>query len=113
MRQAGILAAAGIYALERHVSRLKTDHDNAKKLARILYQIPSIQLIPQHVETNIVIFDVVDERRSPTDLVAALKEQGLLINAIGGKSFRAVTHMNVTDKQIDEAGSIMTRVLTP
>ena len=112
MRQAGILAAAGIYALERHVSRLKTDHDNAKKLARILYQIPSIQLIPQHVETNIVIFDVVDERRSPADLVAVFKEQGLLINAIGGKSFRAVTHMNVTDKQIDEAGVIMTRVLT-
>jgi len=111
MRQAGILAAAGIYALERHVSRLKTDHEHAKKLARQLYQIPSIRIIPQHVETNIVIFDVVDEPRTPAELVAAFKEQGLLINAIGGQSFRAVTHLNVTEKQIDEAGTIFARVL--
>ncbi len=111
MRQAGILAAAGIYALERHVSRLKTDHDHAKKLARQLYQIPSVRIIPQHVETNIVIFDVVDEPRTPAELVIAFKEQGLLINAIGGHSFRAVTHLNVTEKQIDEAGTIFSRVL--
>ncbi len=111
MRQAGILAAAGIYALEHHVTRLKDDHDHAKKLARMLQQIPSVQIAPQHVETNIVIFEVVDQRRSPAELVAALKEQGLLINAIGGQSFRAVTHLNVSAKQIDEAGAIFSRVL--
>lgn len=111
MRQAGILAAAGIFALERHVSRLKTDHEHAKKLARQLYQIPSIRIIPQHVETNIVIFDVVDEPRTPAELVTAFKEQGLLINAIGAYSFRAVTHLNVTEKQVDEAGAIVARVL--
>jgi len=112
MRQAGILAAAGIYALDRHVARLKTDHDNAKKLARLLQQIPSIQIAPQHVETNIVIFDIIDEQRSPTELVAALKEQGVLINATGGKSYRAVTHLNVTEKQIDEAAAVFTKVLS-
>jgi len=112
MRQAGILAAAGIYALERHVARLKDDHDHAKKLARLLQQIPSVQIAPQHVETNIVIFDVIDRQRSPAELVAALKEQGVLINAIGGQSFRAVTHLNVSMKQIDEAGAIFARVLT-
>ncbi len=112
MRQAGILAAAGIYALDRHVARLKTDHDHAKKLARLLQQIPSIQIAPQHVETNIVIFDIIDEQRSPAELVAALKEQGVLINAIGGNAYRAVTHLNITEKQIDEAIAIFTNVLS-
>ena len=112
MRQAGILAAAGIYALEHHVTRLKEDHDHAKKLARRLQQIPSVQLAPQHVETNIIIFDVVDHRRSPAELVAALKDQGVLINAIGGHRYRAVTHLNISSKQIDEAGEIFARILT-
>jgi threonine aldolase len=112
MRQAGILAAAGIYALEHHVTRLTDDHSHAKKLARLLQQIPSVQIAPQHVETNIVIFDVTDQRRTPAEIVAALKEQGVLINAIGGLSYRAVTHLNVSAKQIDEAAAVFTRVLT-
>jgi len=111
MRQAGILAAAGIYALERHVARLKTDHEHAKKLARQLQHISAIQIAPQHVETNIVIFDIVDEHRSPADIVAALKEHGVLINAVGGLSYRAVTHLHITDKQIDEAADVFANVL--
>lgn len=112
MRQAGIVAAAGIYALERHVMRLKTDHEHAKKLARLLQQIPAIQIVPQHVETNILIFDIHDERRTPTELVAALKDQGVLINALGGNTYRAVTHLNIAGKQIDEAAAIFTKVLS-
>lgn len=112
MRQAGILAAAGIYALEHHVARLTDDHSHAKRLARLLQQIPSVQIAPQHVETNIVIFEVTDQRRTPAEIVAALKEQGVLINAIGGLSYRAVTHLNVSSKQIDEAGAVFARVLT-
>ncbi|MFY4727466.1 threonine aldolase family protein [Nitrospira sp. BLG_2] len=112
MRQAGILAAAGIYALERHVARLKTDHDHAKKLARLLQQIPAIQIAPQHVETNIVMFDIVDERRSSAQLMAALKEHGVLVNAVGGQSYRAVTHLQITDKQIDEAAAVFANILT-
>lgn len=113
MRQAGVLAAAGIYALEHHVARLTEDHSHAKKLARLLQQIPSVQIAPQHVETNIVIFDVTDQRRTPAEIVAALKEQGVLINPIGELSYRAVTHLNVSAKQIDEAGAVFMRVLTP
>ncbi len=113
MRQAGVLAAAGIYALEHHLARLTDDHSHAKKLARLLQQIPSVQIAPQHVETNIVIFDVTDQRRTPTEIVAALKEQGVLINPIGGLSYRAVTHLNVSAKQIDEAGAVFMRVLAP
>jgi threonine aldolase len=111
MRQAGILAAAGIYALEHHVARLTDDHRHAKKLARLLQQIPSVQIAPHHVETNIVIFDVIDQQRTPTEIVAALKEQGVLINAIGGRSYRAVTHLNISSHQIEEAGAVFTRVL--
>ena len=112
MRQAGIVAAAGIYALERHVTRLKTDHEHAKRLARLLQQIPAIHIVPQHVETNIIIFDIIDERRTPTELVAALKEQGVLINALGGNTYRAVTHLNIAGKQIDEAAAIFAKVLS-
>lgn len=113
MRQAGILAAAGIYALEHHVTRLPEDHIHAKKLARILQQIPSVRIAPQHVETNIVMFEVIGQRRKPDEIVAALKQGGVLINAIGGLSYRAVTHLNISTKQIEEAGTVFTRVLTP
>jgi threonine aldolase len=111
MRQAGILAAAGIYALEHHVERLKDDHENAKRLARKLQQLPGVSLNPQHVDTNIVIFDVVDSRLSPSTFVAALKQQGVLVNAIGGNSFRAVTHLDVSTKHIDAAAEIFAKVL--
>ena len=111
MRQAGILAAAGLYALDHHVGRLKEDHDNAKRLARRLQQIPAVMISPQHVETNIVIFDVVNHRLTPAALVAALKQEGLLINAIGGRSFRAVTHLDVSGAAVDQAADILARVL--
>lgn len=112
MRQSGILAAAGVYALEHHVTRLKADHDHAKKLARALQQIPAVRIAPQHVETNIVIFDVSDPRLPPDDLVTQLKDHGVLIHAIGGRSFRAVTHLNISAKQIDEAAEVFARVLS-
>ena len=111
MRQAGILAAAGIYALEHNIGRLKEDHDNAKRLARKLQQISTISINLQHVDTNIVIFDVVNHRLSPAALVATLKQEGVLINAIGRTSFRAVTHLDVSAKQVDAAAEIFARVL--
>ena len=111
MRQAGILAAAGIYALEHHVARLKDDHDNAKRLARKLQQIPAITINPQHVDSNIVIFDVIGHRLPPPAIVSALKQEGVLINAIGGTSFRAVTHLDVSTKHIDVAADVFARVL--
>ena len=111
MRQSGILAAAGIYALEHHIGRLKEDHDHAKRLARRLQLIPTVRISSQDVDTNIVIFDVISHRLSPPAIVAALKERGVLINAIGGVSFRAVTHMDISSAMTDEACEIFTRVL--
>jgi threonine aldolase len=111
MRQSGILAAAGIYALEHHIGRLKVDHDHAKQLARRLQQIPTVKINPQDVDTNIVIFDVIGHRLTPPAIVAALKQEGVLINAIGGASFRAVTHLNISSAMTEEACEIFTRVL--
>lgn len=111
MRQAGILAAAGIYALEHNISRLKEDHEHAKQLARHLRKLPCVVVEPDQVETNIVIFDVIGHRLSPSDLVAALRKEGVLINAIGGTAFRAVTHLDVSAQDIDTAGEVFARVL--
>ena len=111
MRQAGILAAAGIYALEHHVGRLKDDHDNAKRLARKLQQIPAVTINPQHVESNIIIFDIIGHRLCPSELVAALRREHVLINAVGGPSFRAVTHLDVSTRQIDAAADAFARIL--
>jgi len=111
MRQAGILAAAGIYALEHHIGRLKVDHDHAKRLARQLQHISTVRINSQDVDTNIVIFQVIGHRLSPPALVAALKQEGVLINAIGGTSFRAVTHLDISSAMTEEACEIFTRVL--
>jgi threonine aldolase len=111
MRQAGILAAAGIYALEHHIGRLKDDHENAKRLARKLQQIPAVTINPQHVESNIIIFDIIGHRLCPSELVAALRSEHVLINAVGGTSFRAVTHLDVSTRQIDAAADAFARIL--
>ena len=111
MRQAGILAAAGIYALEHHIGRLKVDHEHAKQLARRLQHIPTVRINPQDVDTNIVIFGVIGHRLDPPAIVAALKKEGLLINAVGANSFRAVTHLDISSPMIEEASAIFSRVL--
>ena len=111
MRQAGIVAAGGIFALERNIDRLKEDHDNAQCLARILSQVSTVSLALEAVETNILIFDVVGSRLSATQILEALKREGVLINCMGGMTFRAVTHLDVTSKDIEKAGQVFRTVL--
>lgn len=110
MRQAGILAAAGIYALEHHISRLKDDHEHAHRLAHLLQKIPTVVVDPDHVETNIVVFEVMGNR-PVAHILADLKAEGVLINSVGGRSFRAVTHLDISAKDIEEAGEIFAAVL--
>jgi len=110
MRQAGILAAAGIYALEHNIPRLKEDHENARRLAVLLKQIPGVS-VEEPVETNIVVFAVTRPGRSAADIVSALKRDGILINAVGPSAFRAVTHLDVGAGDIEEAGRIMAQVV--
>jgi threonine aldolase len=111
MRQAGVLAAAGLYALEHNIARLKEDHDHARRLAQLLKQIPAVTLDLATVETNIVFFDV-KSSRTPAELVAALKAEGVLINAVGGSTYRAVTHLDVSAEDIERAGQVFARVLS-
>ncbi|MER3421988.1 MAG: hypothetical protein C4293_00885 [Nitrospiraceae bacterium] len=111
MRQAGILAAAGIYALEHHIARLKEDHEHARRLAYLLQKIPTVSVNPDHVETNIVVFDVAGDR-PVADILTDLKKEGVLINSVGGRGFRAVTHLDVGSEDIEEAGRVFTLVLS-
>ena len=111
MRQAGVLAAAGLHALEYNISRLKEDHDNAKQLALQLQQIPTVFVDPDLVETNIVMFEVVQSKQSTQELQQAFKNAGVLLNAIGDRVFRGVTHLDVNEKDIEKTGRILSSVL--
>jgi threonine aldolase len=111
MRQSGILAAAGIYALEHHITRLKEDHERARRLAGLLQKIPTVVVDPAQVETNIVLFEVRDRARPAAELLAKLKAAGVLLNCVGERTFRAVTHLDVTAEDIERAGQVCTTVL--
>lgn len=103
MRQAGVLAAAALHALDHHVDRLADDHANARALASRLAAIPGISIDPADVETNLVYFDLVPSRGSAQDLCETLADRGLLMLAEGPRCVRAVTHLDVTAEQIAEA----------
>jgi len=111
MRQAGVLAAAGIVALNEMVDRLAEDHANAHRLAEGLAGISGLELDSGRYKTNIVYFDVVKPGLSAAELVAALQKEGVRMLAAGPRTIRAVTHYEVTEKDIDYAleatGSVM------
>jgi threonine aldolase len=96
MRQAGVLAAAGLVALDRMVGRLAEDHENARLLAREIAALPSVTLDPESVETNIVIFDVDELGPDGAELSARLRARGVLANPVGPRQMRMVTHCDVS-----------------
>jgi threonine aldolase len=99
MRQAGVIAAAGLYALDHHVDRLADDHLNARRLAEGLAAIDAITIDPATVETNIVAFEVAD---APA-FCAALEADGVLMGALAAGRVRAVTHLDVDAAGIEQA----------
>jgi threonine aldolase len=109
MRQAGILAAAGIVALDTMVNRLAEDHDNAKRLAQGLARIKEITLYQDDVPTNIVMFTLSPEL-STSEFIEALLKSGVKIGARGGNLFRAVTHRMISPSDIDEAVTLIKTV---
>jgi threonine aldolase len=111
MRQAGIIAAACLYALDHHVERLAEDHANARRLAEGLAEIPGVRIDPATIETNIVWFDV-DGPISAADVTLALREHGVLIGSYGQTRMRAVTHLDVDRAGIDQALQALARVLS-
>jgi threonine aldolase len=103
MRQAGVLAAAGIVALEKMVARLEQDHANAQLLARSLAEIPGIEIDPDRVQTNIVIFDISRTGIGTAEFSARLKQRGVLANGINPQQMRMVTHKDVSRQDIETA----------
>jgi len=112
MRQAGILAAAGSYALANHVERLAEDHANAHWLAEDLLRGDDVELDLATVQTNIVVFSLVDRRGVP-DAAAFVDEcraRGVWLNVFGPRTVRAVTHLEISADQVREAATVMRAV---
>jgi threonine aldolase len=107
LRQAGIVAAAGLYALENNVERLAEDHENALVLAQGLAELPGATIDPAKVETNIVIFEVDD----PARVLAALLAEGVEMTQMGPGRIRAVTHLDVDRAGIERALEVLRTVL--
>jgi threonine aldolase len=111
MRQAGILAAAGIVALEEMVERLAEDHANARRLAAGLAEIPGLSLDPQKVQTNILYFELADSRITTWEFIAGLEKEGVRLLSLGPRRLRAVTHYGIEAADIDAALAAVGRVV--
>ncbi|MCK4296412.1 MAG: low-specificity L-threonine aldolase [Candidatus Marinimicrobia bacterium] len=111
MRQIGILAAACIYALDNNVERLAEDHKNASRLADGLRKLPGIYIDMAQVQTNMVMIHVRHLKFTPESLSRAILEKGLAALAIDSERIRAVTHLDISDEQIEEAIFIFQQVL--
>ncbi|NWF92981.1 MAG: low-specificity L-threonine aldolase [Syntrophaceae bacterium] len=112
MRQAGIIAAAGIYALDHHMERLQEDHRNARRLALALKELKGISINPEHVETNIVIFDISKTGMTAHEIAARMRKSGVLIHPISQTQIRLVTHLDVSSQDIEVAIGVFEKVLS-
>lgn len=112
MRQSGILAAAGLFALDHHMDRLGEDHGNARRLAEALARLPGVTVDLDATRTNIVVFDVAGTGRAPAAIVREAEEAGVKVVPFGATTLRAVTHLDVSRAQVDTAAAILAGVLT-
>ncbi|MGF1630727.1 MAG: threonine aldolase family protein [Kiloniellaceae bacterium] len=110
MRQAGIIAAAGVYALEHNVERLAEDHANARLLAESLRNLPGVSVDPETVETNIVFFDIAGSGMTADPFCDALKAKGVDLGGAGTR-IRAVTHLDISRADIEAAVEAIRSVL--
>ena len=110
MRQVGIIAAAGIYAIENNFNRIIEDHRNAKALAEDLAKIPKISVDLESVQTNIVVIDIKESGMEVGDALDKLKEKGLLAVPFGKNKIRCVTHLDVNRDDVYKALEVFKRV---
>jgi threonine aldolase len=108
MRQAGILAAAGLFALEHHRERLVEDHANAKAMAEALAGAPGIQVDLTRVHTNIVMLDF--ERGTAQAVVELAREEGVLLGTAGAHRVRAVTHLDIDRDGVQRAAKVISEI---
>ena len=111
MRQAGILAAAGIVALNQMVERLAEDHASAKKLAEGLAEIPGLSIDPHQIRTNIVFFELKTDPMTAEQFTQHIDAEGVRMLPVGTRKVRAVTHYQVTVDDIDQALSVISKVM--
>lgn len=107
MRQAGILAAAAQYVVKNHLPLLLLDHERAGRFAKELSRIPTIDVNPEDVETNIVMFAPSNKKADLADIMKKFSERGLLLGFGSSHSFRAVFHLDISDEDTDSALSII------
>jgi threonine aldolase len=107
MRQAGIIAAGALYALEHHIDRLAEDHAHARILADAIRTTPGLRLDPESIDTNIVIFEVDPELGTAAAFAARLRDEGVWMNATAPQRIRAVTHLDVTREQVQQAAKVL------
>jgi threonine aldolase len=111
MRQSGILAAAGLYALDHNAARLVEDHANARLIAERLAGLPGVSLDLATVQTNIVIFRLEEGLPDGTAIVARAKEEGVLVSALGLRTVRAVTHLDVSREDCERAADRLAAII--
>ncbi|MCI0707733.1 MAG: low-specificity L-threonine aldolase [Ignavibacteriae bacterium] len=107
MRQAGVIAAGALYALEHHIDRLKEDHEKAKVFAETLSSVNGLEIDQEAVQTNIIIINVGKTGRSPAQILEALRKKKVLLVEMSYTAIRAVMHMDVTFSQVKEAAGII------
>lgn len=111
MRQSGILAAAGLYALDHHVDRLDEDHANARLIAERLAGLPGIALDLATVETNIIVFRLASGMPDAAAIAARAREAGVLISALGPRTLRAVSHRDISRAACEHAADLLAAVI--
>ena len=111
MRQSGILAAAGLYALDHNVARLGEDHANARLIAEGIAGLPGVHLDLDTAQTNIVIWQMAPDGPDAATIVTKAKAAGVLISALGARTLRAVTHMDVSTEQCVRATEVLADVI--
>jgi threonine aldolase len=107
MRQAGVVAAAALYALDNHIDRLAQDHRNARTIAEAITSTPGLRLVPPDVETNLIWFEVDRDWCTAREVAQALKEQGVLVHVAGPHALRACTHLDVSSAQAVRAAEVI------
>jgi threonine aldolase len=112
MRQVGVLAAAGIYALDHHIGRLADDHAAAKEIARIVSTAAPNVVDPEEVETNIVVLDLSNSGMTAQTFAAAMRELGILVGVVGRRYVRLVTHLDVGLADCRKAAETAAQLLT-
>jgi threonine aldolase len=110
MRQVGIFAAAGLYALDQGNDQLIQDHVNARRLAEPLARCRGIELDLATVQTNIIVFRLAPAASDAATVVRRAREQGVLVNAFGPRTIRAVTHLDVSSEQCVRAGEVFVSI---